>query len=477
MRDLFDIAVIGGGAAGCAAAEEAARLGAKVVLIERNRLLGGSAWLRERLPTRMLHEVVAQLSGQATPSPNEHITSVELSKLLPGLDSQREAHSEQLSKSLDQHHVLRLHARAQLAPGGQVDLTSIRGEHHRITARHIILATGSRAVSAPGARIDHELILDLGSALSAVYLPRTLAVVGRGAAAVEVAGLFAALGTQTHLIVEGNTVLDDFDPCLQDAFVSSFKSIGGTMLWNHTVVQAGEDGDGGARCTVREQRTGASLTLDVDRVIMATHREATGNSLGLDHVNVQKTSMGLLKVSDRFETTAPGIYAVGAAIGGCTSPEQATAQACQAVRNAMNHTDGSRTDTTPQASCSEVILTSPELARLGQAEQAVPGARVATVFDGPVGLKLVANADQRVVGLHSWGPGAKARLAALHGVVADRWTLQQLNSSPVDAPAFEHGRAAANTLLTRSLSVEDLMLDPDDLLAGVIPTPTGTSAA
>ena len=477
MNQPFDIAVIGGGAAGCAAAEEAARLGSRVVLIERNRLLGGASWLRGRLPARLLQEVAARVARQTPAARNTDAALVELSKLLLDLDARRRAHSQQLSESLAQHRVMRLHARAQLLSDGHINLTTVRGEQHRIVARTTILATGDRAVSIPGARIDHELILDSGSALSAVYLPRTLAVVGQGPAAVEMAGLFAALGTATTLIVSEDTLLAGSDASLRDAFVSSFKAMGGEVLWHHTVVSTGKDGKGGARCTVRRRTSGEERTFDVDRLIVATHREATGRSLSLERVGIQRTSTGMLKVDDRFETTARGIFAVGAAVGAGTSPARVAHQAQQAVRNAVGLNDNQSPETTSEDDFVDAILTVPELAQLGKAEREVPHALVATVFDGGVGLKLVATADRRMVGLHAWGTAAEARLDALTEVVASGWSLRQLASDRADDPAFEHVRQAAATLLTKRRPIEDLVLDPDDLLAGIIPMPPGTSAA
>mgnify|MGYP000733877453 CR=1 FL=1 len=475
MTKPFDIAVIGGGAAGCAAAEEAARLGARVTLIERNRLLGGASWLRGRMPARMLQEVAARMAQRGPEARTTDVASVELAKLLPDLDARRKAHSQQLSDSLTEHRVLRLHARARLAGDGHIDLTSVRGEQHRILARHIILATGDRTVSVRGARIDHELVLDPGSALSAVYLPRTLAIVGGSRAAVEMAGLFSSLGTETTLIVAGTTLLPDADESLREGFLSSFRSAGGKVLWRHKVVKAGKDGEGGARCTVRCSRTGAEETFDVDRIIVAARREATGRSLGLEPVGVTRNEAGLIEVNSSFRTASPGIYAVGAAIGAGTSPARVIDQAKRAVHAAMGTTNARNDGIPNDPRFVDAILTVPELATVGVREAEVPDAQVATVFDGGCGLKLVADTGRRVVGLHAWGRDAERRLEALAEVVQGKWSLARVADNR--GAAFERIRQAAGTLLSKRRDLDELVIDPDDLLAGIVPSPTGTSAA
>lgn len=475
MRSPFDIAVIGGGAAGCAAALEAARLGARVVIIERNRLLGGASWLRGRMPARMLQQVAAQVAHSTPATRTTDQASLEIAKLLPDLDARRLAHSDQLTQELAEHQVLRLHARARLAGDGFIDLTSVRGEQHRIQARHIILATGDRTVSVPGARIDHELVLDPGSALSAVYLPRTLAVVGSSPAAIEMAGLFSALGTHTRLIVANTTVLPTVDPRLRESFLTSFRAAGGEVLWRHAVIKTGKDDKGGARCTVRSLQSGEESTFDVDRIIVAARREATGRSLALEGVGLSRNEAGLIDVDSLFRTVNPRISAVGAAIGAGTSPTRVVDQARRAVHAALGSTQTRTDGQVKDPLFVDSILSMPELAHVGAPEPTVDSAMVATVFESGCGLKLVADADQRVVGLHAWGTAAESRMVALIELVQDRWSLDRVAGQR--DPAFDRAQQAAMSLLGRCRDLQDIVIDPDDLLAGIVPIPTGSSAA
>jgi len=212
MTSTFDIAVIGGGAAGCTAAVEAARLGARVVLIEQERRLGGVSWHRRRLPARLLQAAVR--THRSTDADTIDPSVVELSKLLPDLDARRREQAEALSKTLQKSGVMRLHARARLISPHSVALTTVHGATHQITAERIIIATGDRPRSPRGARIDHEAVLDMGSVLSAVYLPRSVVVAGEGPSACEMATLLGHLGCEVTLAVPGGRVLEGLDPVL-----------------------------------------------------------------------------------------------------------------------------------------------------------------------------------------------------------------------------------------------------------------------
>lgn len=461
MSHAFDIAVIGGGAAGCAAAREAARLGARVALIERERLLGGASWHRGRLPARLLQAAVEQrrAMGGSTDDPS----AIELAKLLPELDAKRRARSAELSDGLKESGAIRLHARAHIISPTEIDLTSVRGVKHRIHVGTTIVATGDRPRSIRGARIDHETVLDVGSVLSSVYLPRSVVVAGASPSACEVAGLLAHLGCEVTLAVPGDRVLPDWDPVLGETFVTEFKAAGGTVLWRHTLIHAQRDREGNAHCRLTPAVGGAPVELTPDRVVVATKRKASVRGLGLEALGVSLDSCGNLPVDRQFRTAQPAIRAVGTAIGSGTSPARVVHQAVQAVRFALAPHSARSGPNTPFV---DAVLSMPELASVGTAEGVLAGSTISTVIDEVAGLKLVADSEHHVVGLHGWGPGAEARLQAQAAAVQQRWTLDRLANAQ-DAP-FERARQAARTLLSHGRGALQVELDPDDLLAGIV---------
>ncbi len=470
MSHVFDIAVIGGGAAGCAAAVEAARLGARVALVERERLLGGASWHRGRLPARMLQRAVRE--RRSTGGVWDDPSSIELSRLLPDLDAKRRKQAEAFANELKHHGALRLHARAQIIGPHEIGLTSVRGVHHTIRANSIILATGDRTRSLRGARIDHEAVLDSGSILSGVYLPRTVVVAGSGANACEMAGLLVHLGCEVTLAVPGDRVLPALDETLGKTFLTSFKAAGGKVLWNHNLTRAQRDGHGAALCTLTPNSGGAPIELNPDRVVVATSRKASVRSLGLEALGITLDERGYLAVDDQYRTVVPSIRAVGAAIGAGCSSARMRYQAIQAARWALSQPAEPRSKVTPFV---DAVLSSPELAALGEPERNVHGAITSMVIDADAGLKLIADAKHRVVGMHAWGPGAEKRLRKLSVVVQDRWSVSRL--AQTTEQMFERPRQAARSVMSHGAAGDPEVVDPEELLAGIVRMPGSNSAA
>jgi len=469
MRQPLDIAVIGGGAAGMAAAMEAARLGARVALIEQRQLLGGAAWHRGRLPGQLLQAAVQKHLSVEQPT-GEH-GPIELAKLLPNLDATRNARAATCAAALHEHGVLRIHARARLLNRTTIELTTVGGNQHRVEAHAIILATGDRPRSPRGARIDHEAILDMGSMLSSVYLPRSVVVAGAGSSACEMAGLLAHMGCEVTLAVPGDRLLPQRDRILGDTFLATFRAAGGTLRWQHILTHAQRDGRGGARCLLTPTDGSPAIELNPDRVVVATQRKASLRSLGLDTLGIALNGRGYLPVGPKFHTVVPNIQAIGAAIGSGNSPQRARHQAKQAVRFALSP---HAVDTTPDRSFVDVVLSVPELATVGMPEDKSTGSIARLVRDADSGLKLVMSAEEQIIGLHAWGAQAASQLEKQAHVVQDGWSLTQLVSST--DPSLARARQAAELLQTDRRSRRPIELDPSDLLAGVIRLPS-TGAA
>ena len=471
MKTAFDIAVIGGGAAGCTAAVEAARLGARVALIEQDRLLGGATWHRGRLPARMLQAAVrARTSGGTTATTDP--ATIELSKLLPDLDAHRRKHAASYANALQKHGVLRVHARAALLSPHVVEVTTVQGTRHRIESDQIIIATGDRPRSPRGARIDYEAVLDMGSVLSAVYLPRSVVVAGDGPSACEMATLLGHLGSQVTLAVPGSGVLPGLDPVLAEVVLASLRAAGGTFLPHHTLTGAQKDGSGGALCTLTPTDGSPARHLNPDRVVVATHRTATVRSLDLGAVGLSLSAGGHLPVDRQFQTEQASIRAIGGVIGAGASPTRIRHQARQVAHWALY---GRGHANEPPRPFLDTIHAAPELATIGQAERARGGLVATTVRQGDSGLKVVADEHRRLAGLHAWGTGAEKRLQALEEAVQEQWHIRRLSraSSPSMAAASEAARQ-----LEAALSAADPdALHPDDLLAGIVHLPGSTSAA
>ncbi len=440
MNLQCDIAIIGGGVAGCSAAVEAARAGRKVVLIERNRLIGGAAWHRGRLPAKLLQEATVQRN---TPGDQDN-KSVEMTRLLPNLEEKRRERSAELAQYLDSLGVVRLHARAKIRSATEVEISTLRGEKRLVRAKNVLLAVGDKTPSMPHVRIDHEVILDIGSALSSVYVPQSAMVVGDGPPAVEIAGLFAHLGAKVSLVVGSDGVLPQSDPAIRRAFVVAFVAAGGQIVRGQSVVSAEKVDGASVRVHLADIATKLETERVVDRVILAHQREPNVRGLGVDTLGLAFTESGWISVDDQFRTSVRGVFAVGAAIGAGSCAPRMSAQARSAVRVAFG---------LPELSAAgpfvEGILSVPELAQLGESSDAHPLAEVAHDGDDQLGFKLVVRRGL-VVGAHTWGDGAEGRLKAVADMVAQRWSVARLLDTTT-AVWSEARRAATNLESPRTL--------------------------
>ena len=470
MNGQFDIAVIGGGAAGCTAAVEAARLGGRVVLIEQDRMLGGAAWHRGRLPTRMLQAAVGAraLSGDTTADPS----TIELAKLLPDLDAHRRKHAQTYADVLQAQGVLRIHGRATVTAPKVVEVTTVNGSRHRVQCTQIIVATGDRPRSPEGAHIDYEAVLDIGSVLSAVFLPRSVVVAGDGASACEMATLLGHLGSKVTLAAPGPRLLPGYDPALADAVLASLRAAGGTFLPEHTLTRAQKDSQGGALCTLTPTDGRPALQLNPDRVVVATHRTASLRALDLDALGISRNVRGYLSVDAQFQTAVDGIRAIGGVIGAGSSPTRIRHQARQVAHWALLGHGLSGEQEIPFL---DSIHAAPELATLAASSAERAGLLMATTRDSGRGLKLVADEHHRVVGLHAWGPNAEKRLQALETAVQQKWRVRRLTRA--STTSMNAASDVAHQFLASVPAAKSSAIHPDDLLAGVVGMPQSPSAA
>jgi NAD(P) transhydrogenase len=330
MTDAYDFVAIGSGPAGESAAELAAFFGHRSAVIEKARP-GGTVTTTGGVPTKTLREAALYFSGLAeggfyglrSAAPAEVAIDIirkrtwEVCGVL-----QRET-----VENIARNHVEYIEGEGALDPDGTVCISGRDGHEHRLRAKTILIATGSRPHRPKNISFDIPGICDTDTILSQGRPPREILIVGGGPVGVEFATICHALGAKVAIADLGSRLIPAMDGELSNWMGELFRNWGVTIYFGCTA-ESIESKDDGLRVMLTSQRT-----LYVDTVLFAAGRVANTEGLGLEGAGVRTDSRGRIVVDQSFRTTADSIYAAGDVLGptlASIAMEQGRAAVCHA---------------------------------------------------------------------------------------------------------------------------------------------------
>ena len=414
--DTFDLVVVGGGPAGQKAAVQGAKLGRKVVLIERSRSVGGACVRFGTIPSKTLRETALALGKFRRLT--SHVMDVKMPEhmQIESLMTRKEeviaSHESYMGAQLARNGIELCQGVARFVSPNELEISDISGAKRRISGRFFVIATGSSPRTPDDVPVDHEHILDSDSILSLSYLPESLAVLGSGVIACEYASIFAALGTKVTIIDRSPRPLAFLDPEISDHFTRQLQEFGGTFLGGRKLVHVAWDG-----LSLVETKLDDGQVVRSEKLFCALGRTAQVQGLGVDVAGIALTARGLIAVDEHGRTAAPHIYAAGDVIGPPALASTSMDQGRRAVCHAFGAEVGSAREATPSG-----IYTIPELASVGLTEaeaserfgsalvgrakfNEVARGQISAAEDGL--LKLVAHPETFVIlGAHAAGETA-----------------------------------------------------------------------
>ena len=297
-----DLFVIGAGSGGVRAARIAATHGAKVAIAEK-RFYGGTCVNVGCVPKKLMTYVASYASAI------EHAKGYGWNIGERSLDWTHfiKAKNDEINRLNGIYENLLKNANVQIHWGGAqiIDSNTVRVQDKTITAEHILIATGGKIVmpDIPGAK-EYGITSD-----DIFYLkeqPKRLAVVGVGYIGLEFAGIFNALGSETHIIYRRDKILNEgFDEDVR-AFLENEMHKKGITFHPKTNVTKVEKTPDGLSLTLDNGQT-----LDVDQILFATGRAPNTDGLGLEKLGIQTAKNGAIIVNKDEQTNIPSIYAVG----------------------------------------------------------------------------------------------------------------------------------------------------------------------
>ncbi|MBS0655569.1 MAG: dihydrolipoyl dehydrogenase [Verrucomicrobia bacterium] len=446
---MYDVAVVGSGPGGYFCAMRASQLGLKVACIEEVSLLGGTCLHYGCIPSQtLLHssELYARFAHEAA---KRGIEIEKASSHFPLMMDQKIEVVGDLSAALkalfQKHHIDVIQGRGRITDKHTITVFSDAGKK-QVTAKSIVLATGSRPVPLPFLPFDEKKILSSTGALSLQTLPKSMVIIGGGAVGVELASVYSRLGTKVTIIEMMPSICTGMERSLADALYELLKGQKIRFLLNSNVIGAKDLGAKGVQLWVR-LGDGIETTITGSVVVVAIGRHPLSNDLGLLELNIDVTSKGNIMVNSQFRTSHPNIYAIGDLIDGPMLAHRATLEGIAVAEIIAGQKP--RLDYTQVPN---VIYTNPEAATVGLTEDMAkelgksvltgeyelkgnPRARCARNLDGFV--KVVADAEtKRLLGLHILASHASEMISVGAIALAKKMTLEELASLPFPHPTY-----------------------------------------
>lgn len=435
----YDLAVIGGGSAGYAAARTALDQGMKPVVIEGGEKVGGLCILRGCMPTKALLYAaeVMHLSREAStwgvkvPSP-----SYSMAEVMRRKNEMIEDFASFRREQLQSGRFDFIRANAKFINEHEVQL--VNGD--TIRAANFLIATGSSVSQPPIPSLTEVGYLTSDTALELTRLPASIVVLGGGAIAVEFAQFFARFGVRTTVIQRSPNILKDFDKDIAETVEASFKDEGIEVITSTKLIGA-EKTESGKR--ILFEHAGEKREIETEEIFFALGRSPNTGTLDVAKAGVELAPNGRIVTNSCQQTTAPHIYAAG----DCCGPHEIVHIAIQQGELAVNNM-ATENDPTPvdYRLLSSIVFTDPQAAVVGLTERAAKAdgipyiaasypfndhgkSMIMNVKHGFV--KLLAAPDTgRILGGACVGPVGGELIHEIIVAMAANMTVQQLAAVP-----------------------------------------------
>ena len=426
-RESTELAVLGAGPGGYAAAFYAADLGMQVTLIDEEKNPGGVCLYRGCIPSKaLLH--VAKVMDEARHADAWGVTFTEPKVDVDKLRAFKQRVVDQLTGGVGQVAKLRkvkfLQGRATLSGPTSMKVATAGGDVD-LEFQHAILATGSSPTRIPGISIDSPRLMDSTSALDIPDIPKSLLVIGGGYIGLELGTVYATLGTKVTVVEMTDGLLPGADRDLVNVLQKRLEKLFASILLSTKVVKV-EDGKGGVAVTFEGAGAGPG-TQTFDRVLVAVGRRPNSKIPGLETTGVKVDAKGFIETDGQRRTAAPTLCAIGDVAGEPMLAHKASHEARVAVEAIRGHKAVFEPLAIPA-----VVFTDPEIAWAGLTESQAKAGGIAVeiakfpwaaigraiTLDRPDGLtKLVLEPQTgRVLGVGIAGSGAGELIA--EGVLA-----------------------------------------------------------
>ena len=359
----FDVLVIGAGPGGYVAAIRAAQLGLKTACAESRETLGGTCLNVGCIPSKaMLHAseyfdaaangVMAKMGVKVTPELD-----------LDAMHGQRRESVKSLTGGIEylfkKNKVTWLKGRASFE-----DAHSVTVDGQKVTAKNIVIATGSSVTPLPGVTIDQKVVVDSTGALELPKVPEHMVVIGGGVIGLELGSVWRRLGAKVTCVEFLDQILPGFDGDVRKEANKIFKKQGIEFKLGTKVTSVAVNGDK-ATLTVEPAAGGEASTIEADCVLVSIGRKPNTDGLGLEKIGLTPNNRGQIETDHDFRTSVSGVWAIGDVIPGPMLAHKAEDEGIAVAENIAGQHGIVNHDVIPS-----VVYTWPEIAGVGLTEEA-----------------------------------------------------------------------------------------------------------
>lgn len=441
----YDVAIIGSGPGGYVAAIRCAQLGMKTALIERYAELGGTCLNVGCIPSKAVLDSSERYHDALTKFKDHGISheklKIDVSRMIAHKADVVKKTVEGVAYLMKKNKIDVIMGVGSLVTATSISIESEgRAEKSLVTARNIILATGSKASSVAGIEIDKKRVISSTEALNLKEVPEHLIVVGGGVIGMELGSVYARLGSKVTVIEFLDSILAGMDATMGKELQRSLQKLGFTFHLGHKVTSA-EVSDKAVAVTAQD-KSGKPITLYGDYCLMAVGRSAYTTGLGLETVGVE-TEKGKIVVDKNLETNVKGIYAIGDVIRGPMLAHKASEEGVFVAETIAGQKPHINYLTIPN-----IVYTWPEVAGVGYTEQqlkesgrkyrvgsfpfkANARARMNADTDGLIKV-IVDEATDEILGVHMIGPRAS-------DMIGQATAAMEYRASSEDIARMSHG--------------------------------------
>ena len=441
----FDVIVVGGGPGGYVSAIRCAQLGLKTAIVEKYSTFGGTCLNVGCIPSKALLDSSEHYYNASHTFATHGIKLKDLKVDMPQMIARKNEVVEQTTAGITylfkKNKVTAYQGLGSFIDKNTISIKKADGTTEQITAKNVVIATGSKPTELPFIQVDKKRIITSTEALNLTEVPKHLILIGGGVIGLELGSVYARLGAKVTVVEFSDAIIGTMDKTLGAELLKSLKKIGMEFLLSHKVTGAKVSGN---KVTVTaNDPSGKSISLDGDYCLVAVGRTAYTEGLGLDKLGITVDERGKkIPVNEHLETTVPGIYAIGDVVRGAMLAHKAEDEGTFVAERIAGQKPHINYNLIPG-----VVYTWPEVASVGYTEEqlkekgvqyksgsfpfkASGRARASMDTDGLVKVLADAATDE-ILGVHMIGP----RVA---DVIAEAVVAMEFRASAEDIARISH---------------------------------------
>jgi dihydrolipoamide dehydrogenase len=446
----YDVVVIGSGPGGYVGAIRCAQLGLKTAVIEKYKTFGGTCLNVGCIPSKALLDSSEHFHNAAHSFGTHGIDLKDLKVNMPQMIARKNDVVAQNTAGIQylfkKNKIDAFEGVGSFTDKNTIKITKEDGKTETITAKNVIIASGSKPTALPFLPIDKKRIITSTEALNITEVPKQMIVIGGGVIGLELGSVYARLGTKVSVIEFLPSIIATMDGGLGMEFFMGHKVTGASVKGKKVTVTA-------------DNAKGEKVTFDADYCIVAVGRTAYTAGLGLENIGIKTEERGnKIPVNEHLETAVPGVYAIGDVIKGAMLAHKAEDEGVYVAERIAGQKPHINYNLIPG-----VVYTWPEVASVGQTEEQLKekgvqyksgsfpfkaSGRAKASMDTDGFIKVLADAKtDEILGVHMIGPRAADMIAEAVVAMEFRASAEDIaricHAHPTYTEAFKEAAMAA----------------------------------